>query len=94
MYYVYLLKLCLIRQKSTACFSFSGAREEETCTEDRTVLVHILGFLIAFFFFYQGFLSRTLATHRAAGEGRGPSFSTLPLPLAHEHSDIYLQLCT
>ena len=26
------------------------------------------------FFFYQGFLSRTLATHRTAGEGTGPSF--------------------
>ena len=24
------------------------------------------------FFFYQGFLSRTLTTHRTAGEGRGP----------------------
>ena len=46
MYSVYLLKLCLIRQKSTACFSFSRAREEETFTEDGTVLVHILGFLI------------------------------------------------
>ena len=46
------------------------------------------------FFFYQGFLSRTLTTHRTAGEGRGPSYSTLPLPPAHEHSDIYLQLCT
>ena len=39
-------------------------------------------------FFYQGFLSRTLTTHRTAGEGRGPSYSTLPLPPAHEHSDI------
>ena len=46
MYSVYLFKLCLIRQKSTACFSFSRAREEETFTEDGTVLVHILGFLI------------------------------------------------
>ena len=25
-----------------------------------------------FFFFYQGFLSRTPTTHRTAGEGRGP----------------------
>ena len=33
-----------------------------------------------FFFFYQGFISQTLTTHRAAGEGRGPSYSTLPLP--------------
>ena len=46
------------------------------------------------FFFYQGFLSRTLTTHRTAGKGRGPSYSTLQLPPAHEHSDIYLQLCT
>ena len=29
------------------------------------------------FFFYQGFLSRTLITHRTAGEGRGPFFITL-----------------
>ena len=50
---------------------------------------------IAFFlFFYQGFLSRTLTTHRTVEEGRGPSYSTLPLPPAHEQSDIYLQLCT
>ena len=47
-----------------------------------------------FFFFYQGFLSRRLTTHRTVGEGRGPSYSTLQLPPAHEHSDIYLQLCT
>ena len=46
------------------------------------------------FFFYQGFHSQTLTTHRTAGEGRGPSYSTLQLPPAHEHSDIYLQLCT
>ena len=44
------------------------------------------------FFFYQGFLSRTLTTHRTAGEGRRPSYSTLPLPPTHENSDIYLQL--
>ena len=50
-------------------------------------------FFFFFFFFYQGFLSRTLTTHRTAGEGRGPSYSTLPLPPAHEHSDTYLQLC-
>ena len=46
------------------------------------------------FFFYQAFLSRTLTTHRTAGEGRGPFFySTLPLPPAHKHSGTYLQLC-
>ena len=29
------------------------------------------------FFFYQGFLSQTLTTHRRAGEGRGPFSITL-----------------
>ena len=29
------------------------------------------------FFIYQGFLSRTLTTHRTAGEGRRPSFIPL-----------------
>ena len=33
------------------------------------------------FFFYQGFLSRALTTHRAAVEGRRPSF----IPLFHFH---------
>ena len=34
------------------------------------------GFFL-FLFFYQGFLSRTLKTHRAAEEGRGHLFATL-----------------
>ena len=34
-----------------------------------------------FFFFCQGLLSRTMATQRTAGEGRGPSF----IPLYHSH---------
>ena len=47
------------------------------------------------FFLFFCFFSRTLATHRTAGEGRGAIFySTLPLSLAHEHSGIYLQLGT
>ena len=33
------------------------------------------------FFFYQGFLSRTLMTHRTEGEERGPFF----IPLYHFH---------
>ena len=49
---------------------------------------------LTIFFFYQGFLLRTLTTHKTAGKGRGPSYSTLQLSPAHEHSDIYLQLCT
>ena len=58
-----------------------------------TVISEITHFF--FFFFYLGFLSRTLTTHRTAREGRGETifYSTLPLPPAHEHSDIYLQLC-
>ena len=43
------------------------------------------------FFFYQGFLSRTLTTHRTAGEGRGPSYSTLPLPPAGNFVKKWLQ---
>ena len=45
--------------------------------------------LFLFFFFYQDFLSRTLSPHRIAGEEKDTIFySTLTLPLAHEHSDI------
>ena len=47
-----------------------------------------------YLFFNQGFPSQRLTIHRTAGEGRGPSYSTLPLPPAHEHWDIFLQLCT
>ena len=36
----------------------------------------------AFSFSYKGFLSRTLTTHRAGGEGRGPSF----IPTTYTHS--------
>ena len=32
---------------------------------------------LLFFFFYQGFLSRTLTTHRTVREGGGPSFISL-----------------
>ena len=47
------------------------------------------------FFFYQGFVSQTLTTHRTAGEGRGRSF----IPLYHFHplmkiQTSILQLCT
>ena len=44
-------------------------------------------------FFLSGFLSQILAIHRKAWEGRGTFFISLCLPHAHEHSDIYLQLC-
>ena len=46
------------------------------------------------FFFLSGF-SFTDTDNSQDSRGReGPSYSTLPLPPAHEHSDIYLQLCT
>ena len=45
-------------------------------------------------FIYQGFLSQTLTIHRTTGNSKGTIFySTLSLPSAHEHWDIYLQLC-
>ena len=39
------------------------------------------------FFFYQGFLSRTLTTHRTAGEGMGPLF----IPIYHFHPLMNIQ---
>ena len=44
---------------------------------------------IYIFFFHQGFLSRTLTSHRAAVEGRGPYF----IPLYHFHS-LYIYIHT
>ena len=50
-------------------------------------------------FFYQGFLSQTLTTHRtqdSTGRERKKRtifYSIPPLPTAHEHWDIHLQLC-
>ena len=41
----------------------------------------------AVLFFYQGFLSQTLMTHRTAGEGRAPSF----VPLYHFHPLMNIQ---
>ena len=49
-------------------------RHEESCS---------LWSLFIYFFFYLGFLSRTITVHRTAGEGGGYSFnSSLPLPPA------------
>ena len=46
---------------------------------DITLIENVQRRATRFFFFYQGFLSRTLTTHRTAGEGRGPFF----IPLNH-----------
>ena len=69
-----------------------------TCFLHKKLHVRTPVFFVLFlflFFFYHGFLSRILTTHRRAGEGREGTifYSTLPLLPAHEHSDIYLQLC-
>ena len=48
---------------------------------------------IFFFSFYQNFLSQILTRHSRKREREGTIlYSTLPLPPAHEQSDIYLQL--
>ena len=58
-------------------------------------LIQMPCFFQFFFSLYHSFVSRALTTHMTAGEGRGIFFySNLPLPLAHEHSDICVQLCT
>ena len=52
----------------------------------------LLQFFFCFvLFFYQGFLSRTLATHSIAGEGRGPSF--IPLYQFHPLTNIQTFIC-
>ena len=55
----------------------------------------LLNIMRKLFFLYQGFLAQTLTINRAVGEGRRGIifYSTLPLSPAHEHWDIYLQLC-
>ena len=52
-----------------------------------------LTLLLLFFFSIRVFFHGHWQLPGQQGEG-GPSYSTLPLPRAHEHSDIYLQLCT
>ena len=61
--------------------------------EPKTVETGSLNFII-FFFFLSGF-SFTDTDNSQDSRGREGTifYSTLPLPPAHEHSDIYLQLC-
>ena len=40
-------------------------------------------------FFYQGFLSHTLAFNRTSGKGRGPFFFRSSIQPTHEHLGIY-----
>ena len=52
-----------------------------------------LDFLSSPFFFYQDFLHRHWDSQDSSGREAIIFFSILPLPAAHEHWDIYLQLC-
>ena len=54
----------------------------------------LLHFSFFFFFFLSGFsFTDTNDSQDSRGRERTIFYSTLPLPPAHEHSDIYLQLC-
>ena len=44
-------------------------------------------------FFYLGFISWTLTIHTTTVGGRRSSKSSLALPSAHKHWDVYLELC-
>ena len=61
----------------------------------QTCLVSKITSWAKLFFFYHGFLSRTLTNRKTAGEGRGPSF--IPLYYFYPLTNIQtftLQLCT
>ena len=47
----------------------------------------------SFFNLYQDILSQTLTIHKTAGREGTILYSSLPLPLAQEDSDIVLQIC-
>ena len=58
------------------------------CIDEQTVVY------VRKFFFLSGFFFTETGDSQDSREREGTIFySTLPLPLAHEHSDIYLQLC-
>ena len=54
------------------------------------VPVVVLTYCESDLFFYQGFLSQKLTIHWTAEKGRETFYSSLELPISHEHSDIYL----
>ena len=58
---------------------------------DQISLPGCLYFLRYIYFFYQGFLSRTMTTHRTAGEGREPFF--IPLYQFHLLTNIQTFMC-
>ena len=62
-----------------------------------TVIIQLLvlnvNYLSSFFFSIRVFSTDTDDSQDSRGRERTIFYSTLPLPPAHEHSDIYLQLC-
>ena len=81
--------------KILSCSTYSPLCPFLSCWIKNSSFFNIIFVNIWSFFFYQGFLLRALTTHRVAREGRGDHLifhSTTST--AHEHSNIYLQLCT
>ena len=60
---------------------FHRCRFDAKSTELLNSLRNVTLTNVSIFFFYQGFLSRTVKTHRAVGEARGPS----SIPIYHFH---------
>ena len=60
-------------------FYMKSPTPETKCAEGVFQIQSPIWGINLFVFFYQGFLSRTLTTHRTAGEGKRPSF----FPLYH-----------
>ena len=76
--------------------SVSSVSFENSILDKSSILFRIylnLRNIFLFFFFYQGFLHRHWQFTGQQGKGGDHLLFTLPLPPAHEHSDIYLQLC-
>ena len=73
----------------------SSQRKIKSATLNIIRFSNIFYFLFIYlFFFLSGFSFTYTDNSQDSREGRGPSYSILKLPPAHEHSDIYLQLCT
>ena len=75
-------KNCFLEQLLRITVPFMSCHYTKTFVH-LLIIAAVSNFSVLNFFFYQGFLSRTLTTHRTAGEGRGPSYSTLQIPPAH-----------
>ena len=72
-------------------FGFNHLSENKFRHKFEDLLTYLLVFLLVFFF-YQSFLSRTMKTHRTAGEGRGSSF--IPFYHFHQLTNIQTFVCS